>query len=85
MRMLRSVLSKAGFDDDSDDSDDILPRIMTTIQDIDEMETCLREKQYRRKFVSLLILLYFSFNFQSVVPNFYWVNHLGYIPILLLQ
>ena len=63
MRMLHSVLSKAGFDDDSDDSDDILSRIMTTIQDIDELETRLREKQYRRKLVILLILLYFSFNF----------------------
>ena len=44
IQMLRSVLSKAGYDDESDGSEDVFPRVLTTTQDIDELETRLREK-----------------------------------------
>ena len=51
IRMLRSALSKAGYDDESDDADDIFPTVMKTVQDIEVLETRLQDKIYRRKMV----------------------------------
>ena len=54
LRMLRSALSKAGYDEDSDD--DVFPNVLTTVDDIEDLEKRLREKTYRCKLVSLFCI-----------------------------
>ena len=55
IRMLRSALSKAGYDEESDDGEDIFPTVMKTVQDMEVLETRLQDKIYRRKLVTVQI------------------------------
>ena len=60
MRMLRNVLSKTGCDYDSDGSEDVFPRILTTVQEMDDLEIRLRDKIYRRKLVRKCLFAIFD-------------------------
>ena len=47
--MLRTALSKSGYD--SDDGEDILPAIMAQVQELESLESKLEDKGFRRKMV----------------------------------
>ena len=50
IRMLRTALSKSGYE--SDDEDDMLPATMTQFQEMEALEARLEEKAFRRKLVN---------------------------------